>query len=126
MDNVARALGIWVPPLVLMGLIFVLSAMPSDDIDRGLAYFLTRKLAHFTEYALLTVLWWRALRTRLAARTAVLLAVVISVAYAATDEAHQGGVEGRHGTPVDVLIDTAGALTTAALIVRRRDVRPIV
>ena len=56
----------------------------------------------------------------------MLLAVVISVAYAATDEAHQSGVEGRHGTPVDVLIDTAGALTAAALIVRRRDLRPVV
>lgn len=120
MDKVARALAVWLPPLALMGLIFVLSAMPSDDVDRGLAYFLGRKIAHFTEYALLTALWWRALRTRLAARTAVLLAVVISVAYAATDEAHQLSVDGRHGTPVDVLIDTAGAVTAATLIVRRR------
>lgn len=120
MDKVPRALAVWLPPLALMGLIFVLSAIPSDDVDRGLAYFLGRKIAHFTEYALLTALWWRALRTRLAARTAVLLAVVISVAYAATDEAHQLRVDGRHGTPVDVLIDTAGAVTAATLIVRRR------
>lgn len=120
MDKVARALAIWLPPLALMGLIFVLSAMPGDEVDRGLAYFVSRKVAHFTEYALLTALWWRALRTRLAAPMAVLLAVGISVAYAATDEAHQSGVDGRHGTPVDVAIDAAGALTAATLIVRRR------
>lgn len=125
MDKVDRTLAVWLPPVALMGLIFVLSGIPSDDADRGLAYFLGRKVAHFTEYALLTALWWRALRTRLAARTAVLLAVVISVAYAATDEAHQLSVDGRHGTPVDVLIDTAGALTAATLIVRRRRRAPV-
>jgi VanZ family protein len=124
MDKVTRALSIWLPPLALMGLIFVLSAMPSDDVDRGLAYFLARKLGHFTEYALLTALWWRALRTGLATRAAVVLSVVVSVAYAATDELHQSTVEGRHGTPVDVLIDSAGALTAAGLIVRRRSKLP--
>jgi len=120
MDKVARAVAIWLPPLALMGLIFALSAMPSDDVDRGLAYFLARKAAHFTEYALLTALWWRALRTLCSERTAVLLAVVIAVAYAATDEIHQRSVDGRHGTPVDVLIDTAGAVAAATVIVRRR------
>lgn len=125
MDKVDRTLAVWLPPVALMGLIFVLSGIPSDDVDRGLAYFLGRKVAHFTEYALLTALWWRALRTRLAARAAVLLAVVISVAYAATDEAHQLSVDGRHGTPVDVLIDTAGAVTAATLIVRRRRRAPV-
>ena len=33
----------------------------------------------------------------------------MTVPYAATDEYHQTFVEGRHGTPVDWLIDTAGA-----------------
>ena len=120
MDNVARALANWLPPLILMGLIFVLSAMPSDDVDRGLAYVVGRKLAHFAEYALLTALWWRALRTRVADRTAIVAAVAIAVVYAATDELHQTSVDGRYGTPVDVLIDAAGAFTAAALILRRR------
>jgi VanZ family protein len=42
-------------------------------------------------------------------RRAILLAFLISSAYAATDELHQSFVEGRHGTPVDWAIDTAGA-----------------
>jgi VanZ family protein len=123
MDNVARTLAIWLPPLALMGLIFVLSAMPTDDVDRGLAYFIGRKLGHFTEYALLTALWWRALRTRVEGRTAIVAAVAIAVVYAGTDELHQTTVDGRHGTPVDVLIDAAGALTAAGLIVRSRPSR---
>ena len=34
--------------------------------------------------------------------------VAITLAYVVTDEFHQTFVEGRHGTPVDVLIDAAG------------------
>jgi VanZ family protein len=35
---------------------------------------------------------------------------VLAVAYAVTDEFHQRFVAGRHGAPLDVLIDTAGVL----------------
>lgn len=103
-----------------MALIFALSAMPSDGTEHGLLYFLARKLTHFLEYALLTGLWWRALRTRLPLRSAVGLSFAISVAYAASDELHQLTVAGRTGTPRDVLIDAAGAATVTALIIRRR------
>jgi VanZ family protein len=40
------------------------------------------------------------------------------LAYAATDEFHQSFVEGRHGTPVDWLIDAAG-MAVAVLLWRR-------
>ncbi|MBI5103955.1 MAG: VanZ family protein [Solirubrobacterales bacterium] len=46
------------------------------------------------------------------------MAAAIAIGYAATDELHQTTVEGRHGTPVDVLIDAAG-VAIAALIARR-------
>ncbi len=120
MHRVLRAAALWLPPLLLMAVIFALSAMPGDDVDRGLLYFLSRKLAHFLEYALLLGLWWRALRTRMPLRRAVALAFTISVAYAVSDELHQLTVSDRTGTPRDVLIDTAGAATAAALILRRR------
>ena len=110
---------IWLPPLALMALIFALSGLPNDDPDRGLLHLLARKVAHFSEYALLVALWWRALRTRLPDRRAVGAAVVVGVAYACTDELHQTFVSGRVGAPTDVLIDSAGALTAAALIASR-------
>ena len=120
----ARAAAPWLPPLALMALIFVLSAIPSDDVDRGWLLLVARKVAHFSEYALLTVLWWRALSTRMAESRAVLLAVVIAVAYSITDEYHQTFVDGRVGAATDVLIDAAGAVSAAALILlaRRRRV----
>jgi len=124
MHRLARETSLWLAPVVLMGVIFAFSAMPSDDVDHGFLYFLTRKAAHFTEYALLTALWWRALRTRLSPRAAVGLAVAISVVYAASDERHQRSVDGRVGTPKDVLIDAAGAATAAGLILRVRARRP--
>jgi len=123
MNRYARAAWLWLPPVALMGVIFALSAMPSDDTDRGLLYLLARKAGHFTEYALLTALWWRALRTRLSPRSAVGLAVAIAVAYAITDELHQRSVEGRVGAATDVLIDSAGAAAAAALILRARTPR---
>lgn len=120
MSERARAAAVWLPPLALMVLIFALSSMPSDAPDRGLAYLLLRKAAHFTEYALLAALWWRALRTRIPGRTALIAAFAISVAYAATDEFHQTFVATRVGTPRDVLIDAAGAAFAIALIARAR------
>jgi len=124
MQRHLRAAALWLPPLLLMVLIFALSAMPGDDTDRGLLVFLARKLAHFLEYALLVGLWWRVLRTRLPLRRAVTVAFAISVAYAISDELHQLSVADRFGTPTDVLIDTAGAATAAALILRHRSRAP--
>lgn len=91
------------PPVALMGLIFFLSAQP--DLSSGLGGWdlVLRKLAHMTEYALLFVLWRRALPDR-----PPLMAAAIAVAYAITDEFHQTFVEGRHGSPVDVLVDCVG------------------
>ncbi len=91
------------PPLLLMGIIFALSAQPNLNSGLGTWDVVLRKLAHMTEYGLLFVLWWRAFRWR-----APLAAALIAVAYAGTDEVHQLFVEGRHGTPVDVGIDAVG------------------
>jgi len=103
-----------------MVLIFALSSTPSDDPDRSLGELVLRKVVHFSEYALLAGLWWRALRTRFDARAALLAAFSVTAAYAVTDEIHQTFVETRVGTPVDVLIDIAGAAAVTALIARRR------
>lgn len=114
------AAALWLPPIALMTLIFALSAMPSDDVDHGLAYLVVRKTAHFTEYALLAALWWRALRSRFTDPTAMRAALAIAIGYAITDEFHQTFVDGRNGSPVDVLIDAAGAATGVAIAARRR------
>jgi VanZ family protein len=113
---------LWLPPLLLMGLIFFFSAQPSLDSGLGWIDTVGRKLVHFGEYALLCLLWWRLLRTGLPDRRAALVAFLISALYAATDEFHQSFVDGRHGTPVDWAIDTAGAAAAALAVAARRRV----
>jgi VanZ family protein len=111
-----RAISRFGPPLALMGAIFFFSAQP--DLGTGLGVWDTvlRKAAHMAEYALLWFLWQRALRTR-----TPWPAAAITLAYAISDEVHQSFVDGRHGTPVDVLIDAAGmAIAIAVLHARRR------
>jgi VanZ family protein len=73
-----------------------------------------RKCAHVTEYAILALLLWRALRSAPTLRTkmsivfgAVLLACVV---FAVSDEFHQSFVKSRTPTVRDVLLDSAGAL----------------
>ena len=121
-----RGPGLWLPPLVLMAVIFFLSAQPSLDSGLGLADEIGRKVVHFAEYALLTFLWWRALRTVMPPRRAALAALVISLAYAASDEYHQSFVEGRSGSPADWAIDAAGAALAAIWLgaARARETAP--
>src|SRR5918999_1763327 len=113
-----RPLSRFGPPLALMGVIFFFSAQP--DLSTGLGTWDTilRKAAHMAEYGLLWLLWWRALGYRNAGAAAA-----ITIAYGATDEFHQSFVEGRHGTPVDVLIDAAGVALAAAAVAARRRIR---
>jgi VanZ family protein len=80
---------------------------------------IVRKCAHFVEYAILSMLTYRALRAsrpRLGARWLMTLAVVFSGTYASLDELHQWlGTRSRTGSPMDVLLDTVGALAGAAV-----------
>ena len=115
-------LDLWLPPLLLMGAIFFLSDQPSLNSGLGAIDLIGRKLIHFAEYALLCFLWWRALVTVTSPGRAALLAFLLASGYAATDEYHQSFVDGRHGTPLDWAIDSAGA-ATAALKLRTAGVR---
>ena len=101
-----------------MGLIFFLSAQP--DLSTGLGNWdlLLRKLAHAGVYALLTLLWVRALLP-LEGR-ALPLAVLTTLLFAVSDEYHQTFVAGRSGSPVDVGIDAIGIVVAVILVRSRR------
>lgn len=94
-------------------------AVPVDTLE-----FLVRKAAHMTEYAILFGLYCHALRIS-GVKRAALTALLMSAAYAASDEFHQSFTDGRGPSPIDVCIDTAGAgiallLRAAFLRVRKK------
>ncbi len=113
-DDNAQLIARFAPPIVLMGVIFAFSAQPDLNSGLGTIDFVGRKVVHMTEFGLLWFLWHRALRHRHPG-----WAAAIAIGYAMTDEYHQTFVEGRHGTPRDVLIDAAGVAIGYALWRRR-------
>ena len=81
---------------------------------------LVRKGAHMAEYAVLLLLYRRALHAS-GARRPGLAALCLCACYAATDEGHQAFVAGRGPSVADVCIDTLGAaLAWGALGALRR------
>ena len=116
-NRLRRALTLcWlIAPQAWMGVIYWFSAQPKlPHAPDALMDLLLRKGAHMAEYAVLLLLWWRALsvlqRPRLAPRVAtVIMAWTLTVLYAASDEYHQTFVPGRHGRLMDAAIDAAGA-----------------
>jgi VanZ family protein len=112
MRVVAARLTTWLPVVLWAGVIFALSSIPDLGTGLGNWDFALRKLAHVAEYAVFGALAFRAARSAPAA-------VLVASAYAVTDEVHQAFVAGRHGSPLDWLVDTGGALLGVALAARR-------
>jgi VanZ family protein len=107
----AARLNLWLPVVLWAALIFTVSSIPSLGTGLGTWDLVLRKLAHMAEYGVLGALLQRAL-----AREP--LAILLGSAYAVTDELHQTFVAGRHGSPVDWLIDTAGVAAGVLLYAR--------
>jgi VanZ family protein len=126
----------WLPALIWMAIIFSASSdtKSAEHSSRILAPFIHwiapslseksvsdivfffRKCAHLTEYAILALLFWRALRKPVPndARpwrwTDAVWPVFFVALYAASDEIHQLFVPTREGRVTDVIIDTSGAI----------------
>ena len=102
----------WLAVLGWMALIFAFSSIP--DLRSGLEPLwdtILRKLAHTAEYAILGWLSFRAFeRSGMKRPHAAIFAILLSVLYAISDEWHQHFIAGRHGAPIDVLIDTFGSV----------------
>jgi VanZ family protein len=75
-----------------------------------------RKCAHLTEYAILAWLFWRARRRPVRSDPRPWCwreagwAIGFVFLYAVTDELHQHFVPNRFASPLDVLVDTVGAV----------------
>jgi VanZ family protein len=136
-----RQLKIWGPLFLWMAVIFIASTdmgstqhtsmiigpflrwvypqVANETIDTVQAF--VRKSAHVSEYAILAMLIWRALRLHKQGAYGwnwkeAGVAVLAAGLYAITDEFHQLFVATRYASPIDVLIDTAGAAAGMLLL----------
>jgi VanZ family protein len=101
----------WGPALVMMILIFTASGTPGNDLPQfGVWDFLVKKGGHMIGYALLGAAFLRGLANKKSINKGTLiLAIILSALYAASDEFHQSFTPGRTPSVSDVGIDTFGA-----------------
>jgi len=125
----------WLPAIILMVIIFLasndpvsgekldfitrfiwntislLTGKPSTPEQEAATTFVIRKLAHVTEYLLLCLSYYYALRKTFKLENwqkTYFVAFIAAFFYAVSDEFHQTFIAGRVGTYEDVLIDTVG------------------
>ena len=127
----------WIPVILWMSLIFILShqdASRSSQLSGGLLtavievltgmfkglslnpetlHFLIRKGAHFGAYLILGLFTAHAMEPK--SRKEWMWTLVICIIYAASDEYHQTFIPGRSGELKDVLIDSSGSFTGITL-----------
>lgn len=105
----------WFLVILWAGVIFYFSSLP--DLKSELPGFwdlIFRKLAHMTEYFVLTYFLIKALLSQGINKKAVLLtASLLAFGYAISDEYHQTFILGRSGALRDVLIDVSGVILMA-------------
>ena len=102
---------LWLPVIIWAGIIFWLSSIP--NLKTNLEYdFILRKMAHITEYFILTFLLYGAFKGSFNMNAACFFIYPdsLSFLYALSDEFHQSFVPGRSAALRDVLIDTIGIL----------------
>jgi VanZ family protein len=109
MKNLPR----WLPSIVLMTIIFLLSSIPSQEMPSfGSWDTIVKKGGHALGYGILALSYWFGMKWD---RKRLWLAFVLTGLYALSDEFHQSFVPGRHPSLVDALvIDTGGALLVLA------------
>ena len=105
----------WVPPLLYMALIFVVSSLKQPQLPMPKFEWLAiDKLYHFIEYAILgTLLAWAFVKARpsvVPSKQIWLTAATLSILYGASDEWHQTFVPGRCATLADWVADVLGSI----------------
>lgn len=100
------------PVVVWAIVIFLFSNHPSVRASSiQLEDFVIKKTAHMIEYAIFTILVYRAfLNSNVKPQKALLLSFLVAILYAASDEFHQSFTPGREPTVRDVIFDTIGSV----------------
>lgn len=102
----------WLPPIILMGIIYYLSSdVRPEFLDLPVLNWGLYKFIHLGVFGVLYFSFFRAFyRTESHdMANAFMFSFMATVLFAASDELHQSYIVGRDGNPIDVAIDTLGA-----------------
>lgn len=112
----------WVPVFLWAGLIFTFSSFPTGTASEIVwTDFFVKKTAHIVEYAIFTVLLYRAfVGHNMDKGRAFVAAILIAMVYGLSDEYHQTFVSGRTGKIRDVGFDTIGACLAVLIVKQKR------
>jgi VanZ family protein len=102
----------WLPLILYCLLIYIQSANPSPDQIPSFPF--VDKLLHFSAYAFLGILFYRAYQTlkiKNNLQMLILLSVVSATLYGVSDEIHQSFVPFREAEVADVIADMLGAFS---------------
>jgi|YNPNPStandDraft_1061719.scaffolds.fasta_scaffold39695_3 VanZ family protein len=122
--NILFYLKLWLPVFFWCYVIYFFSNIPNLKIEQlGIFDLLLRKLAHFTEFCVLSILLLRALlgynRDKFQINKRILFwNIFLCIVYAITDEYHQYFVPGRITALKDILIDTCGIFCGSYLYIK--------
>jgi VanZ family protein len=113
-----KLLKLWLPVFAWCWLIFYFSGISSLQTPWGLWDQVLRKIAHITEYFVLTLLLYRAFKGAFIPNRINLffLPGTLSFLYAVSDEIHQYFVPTRGPSAKDVLIDCLGIILFFVII----------
>jgi VanZ family protein len=100
----------------LVAKLFMFIGIDVNSILGGMATFIIRKGAHFTEYFILYLLTFNALGNARRFKSQLTGALMFTVFYAATDEIHQYFIPGRACALKDVLIDSSGGALAGVIM----------
>lgn len=101
----------WFPVFIYCLLIYIQSSYPSPETIPDLPYM--DKLLHFTAYAFLGALFFRAFKKRRFAnniRRAIICSIFASTLYGLSDELHQFYIPYRNADFIDALADMLGSI----------------
>jgi VanZ family protein len=118
-QKISRFIKFYFPALIWMGVIFYFSSIPSLKYTEEVTpEIILRKSAHFFEFAILTVLYWRIflMAHHVNFKKSYLFTFFLASLFAASDEFHQTFTPGRSGLFIDFVYDAVSIFLALQLI----------
>lgn len=106
----------WIPSIVWMIVIFILSSMTGSDLQNTFPFFSDFNWGHFVAYFILAIAYYFALHRKVKHPKVLYIIIVLSILYGITDEFHQYFTPSRVPDINDLLADGIGAAVAAILL----------